>query len=232
MQQGCLLLIPVTAFIQTWRYMNKGPPDILDRIQNLYRPPVGGEEHSSGPPAPAPAPAPPDPPPKYTPPPSYSTATGARLLHTLRRSFRTLRRITSRPEQQTDDASQMPITLSEAVERVGNQTHPPDYSGVCGTPSIDITDETDSRVTRPRSSTSRNSLSLTRDYLRRSFVRKSDSAKSIRSSLRRSFKYGGALTTSHEHLVREAEPISNTVAMSAMLDVDHAPHTRSIASVI
>lgn len=232
MQQGCLLLIPVTAFIQTWRYMNKGPPDILDRIQNLYRPPVGGEEHSSGPPAPAPAPAPPDPPPKYTPPPSYSTATGARFLHTLRRSFRTLRRITSRPEQQTDDASQMPITLSEAVERVGNQTHPPDYSGVCGTPSIDITDETDSRVTRPRSSTSRNSLSLTRDYLRRSFVRKSDSAKSIRSSLRRSFKYGGALTTSHEHLVREAEPISNTVAMSAMLDVDHAPHTRSIASVI
>ncbi|XP_026733698.1 sodium- and chloride-dependent glycine transporter 1 [Trichoplusia ni] len=38
MQQGPLLLVPIAAFIQTWRYMNKGPPDILDRIQNLYRP--------------------------------------------------------------------------------------------------------------------------------------------------------------------------------------------------
>lgn len=30
MQQGALLLVPIAAFIQTWRYMNKGPPDILD----------------------------------------------------------------------------------------------------------------------------------------------------------------------------------------------------------
>ncbi|KAG6447438.1 hypothetical protein O3G_MSEX004966 [Manduca sexta] len=233
MQQTALLILPIVAFIQTWRYMNKGPPDILERIQHLYRPRMGTASESAPPrprpPAPAPAP-PPDPPPKYTPPPSYSTATGARLLNTLRRSFRTLRRITSaRTEPSaTDDTSQIPITLSETVDRDA-AAQPPDYSGVF-TPTLTLTDETDRP--RPISSTSRTSLSLTRDYLRRSFVRKSDSAKSIRSSLRRSFKYGGALTTSHEHLVRDAEPISNTVAMSAMLDTDNEPHTRSLASVI
>ncbi|XP_053604735.1 sodium-dependent transporter bedraggled isoform X2 [Plodia interpunctella] len=221
MQQGVLLIIPVAAFVQTWRYMNKGPPDILDRIQNLYRPRMGLESEHRAPPPPAtsspPPPLPPDPPPKYTPPPSYSTATGARLLHTLRRSFRTLRRITStRVEAPQPSTSQIPITLSETVDReLTTEIQPPDYS-IYTTPSITITDETDSR--RPLSSTSRNSLSLTRDYLRRSFVRKSDSAKSIRSSLRRSFKYGGALTTSNENLVRGAEPMSTTVAMAAIVD--------------
>lgn len=238
MQQGALLLVPIAAFIQTWRYMNKGPPDILDRIQNLYRPRMGqSQEPGLGRAVPlstASAPAPPDPPPKYTPPPSYSTATGARLLNTIRRSFRTLRRITTARTEQSaaEDTTQLPITLSETVERdalVSLETQPPEYSGVFTTPSITITDETDSRVTRPRSSTSRNSLSLTRDYLRRSFVRKSDSAKSIRSSLRRSFKYGGALTSSHEQLVRGAEPMSTTVAMSAVSS-SHDSHSR--ASVI
>lgn len=137
---------------------------------------------------------------------------------------------TARSEIQNDDTSQIPITLSEAVERDQHaETSPPTLSGVFTTPSVTITDETDSA--QPRTSTSRNSLSLTRDYLRRSFVRKSDSVKSIRSSLRRSFKYNSALTTSNEHLVRDVEPISNTVAMSAMLDTD-ATHARSFASVI
>ncbi|XP_059057554.1 sodium-dependent transporter bedraggled isoform X2 [Achroia grisella] len=247
MQQGTLLIIPITAFIQTWRYMSKGPPDIFDRIQNLYRPRMGLESEQPpprslprafppGPATPASPTPPPDPPPKYTPPPSYSTATGARLLTTIRRSFRRLRRITSShlEQPQQDETSQIPITLSETVDRdrIEIEAQPPHYSGVFATPSITITDETDSRISRPRSSTSRNSLSLTRDYLRRSFVRKSDSAKSIRSSLRRSFKYGVAITNSHEQLVREAEPISNTVAMSDMLDTEGASHTRSLASVI
>ncbi|KPJ14413.1 Sodium-dependent dopamine transporter [Papilio machaon] len=119
MQQGALLTVPIVAFIQTWRYMNKGPPDILERIQNLYRPRMGGASESPPPSAAAPPPrAPPDPPPKYTPPPSYSTATGARLINTLRRSFRTLRRITSgRTDAPTDDAAQIPITVSESVDR-------------------------------------------------------------------------------------------------------------------
>ncbi|XP_068617356.1 sodium-dependent transporter bedraggled isoform X2 [Battus philenor] len=231
MQQGVLLTVPIAAFVQTWRYMNKGPPDILERIQNLYRPRMGAASESPAPGrARLPPPAPPDPPPKYTPPPSYSTATGARLLSTLRRSFRTLRRITSsRIEAPPDDTSQIPITLSESVERSASvELQPPQYSGVFTTPSITVTDETDAE----RPATSRNSLTLTRDYLRRSFMRKSDSAKSIRSSLRRSFKYGGALTTSHEQLVRDAEPISNTVAMSAAITDASPPHARSLASVI
>ncbi|CAH0399868.1 unnamed protein product [Chilo suppressalis] len=238
MQQGALLLMPVVAFIQTWRYMNKGPNDILERVQNLYRPRMGLESEAAPPSVqPAATRAPADPPPKYTPPPSYSTATGARLLNTIRRSYRTLRRITSsaraQPQTQTEDTSQIPITLSESVDRhVAIETQPPEYSGVFSTPSITVTDETASRTSRARSSNSRNSLSLTRDYLRRSFVRKSDSAKNIRSSLRRSFKYGAGITTSHEHLVREAEPMSNTVAMSDMLDVEDNRNARSLASVI
>ncbi|KAL4716076.1 hypothetical protein ACJJTC_013853 [Scirpophaga incertulas] len=246
MQQGALLLVPIAAFVQTWRYMSKGPPDILDRIQNLYRPRMGVESETN-PPAPPPRGAgaaepreevAADPPPKYTPPPSYSTATGARLLNTIRRSFRTLRRITSTArtsQSQTEDTSQIPITLSETVDR-GRQnpteTQPPEYTGVFTTPSITITDETDSSVSRHLSSTSRNSLSLTRDFLRRSFVRKSESAKNIRCSLRRSFKYGGGVTTSHEQLVRDAEPMSNTVAMSDILDTVDTHTTRSFASVI
>lgn len=123
---------------------------------------------------------------------------------------------TSRAEQSAaEDTTQLPITVSETVDRdVLISLEPPDYSGVFAAPSITITDETDSRPTRPRSSSSRNSLSLTRDYLRRSFVRKSDSAKSIRSSLRRSFRYGVSLSSSHEALVRGAEPPSRTVALA------------------
>lgn len=145
----------------------------------------------------------------------------------------TLRITSARTEPSQPDDIHTPITLSETVERdqqLQTEPEPPHYSGVF-TPSITVTDETEAR-SRPISSTSRNSLSFTRDYLRRSFVRKSDSVKSIRSSLRRSFKYGGALTTSHEHLVRGAEPISNTVAMSAMLDAEETTHSRSLASVI
>ncbi|XP_047990156.1 sodium-dependent transporter bedraggled isoform X2 [Leguminivora glycinivorella] len=214
LQQGALLCVPAAAFVQTWRYMSKGPPDILDRIQNLYRPPLGrlGAAPASPRAAPAaPAPAP-DPPPKYTPPPSYSTATGARLLNTIRRSFRTLRRITSARSPSPSHSTTAPITLSETVDRAS----PPRYSP----PTLTLAHETPS-------------TSLSRDFLRRSFVRKSDSAKSIRSSLRRSFKYGGGLTTSHEHLVREAEPISNTVAMAAMLNAGDADDgASSRASVI
>ncbi|XP_050348818.1 sodium-dependent transporter bedraggled isoform X1 [Nymphalis io] len=228
MQQGALLLVPLVAFVQTWRYITKGPPDILERVQNLYRPRMEAAAGEAAPPPPAPRA--PDPPPKYTPPPSYSTATGARLLSTLRRSFRTLRsfRITTNRAETTDEVSQIPITLSESVDRQP-QPQPPQYNF---TPTITLTDETDGRPTHSnRPTSSRHSLTLTRDYLRRSFVRKSDSAKSIRSSLRRSFKYGGPLTTSHEQLVRDVEPISNTVAMSAMLG-DDITHTRSLGSVI
>ncbi|GBP80712.1 Sodium- and chloride-dependent glycine transporter 1 [Eumeta japonica] len=235
LQQGALLTMPVAAFVQTWRYMSKGPPDILDRIQNLYRPRLGAANEgvirgaNSGVPGvpgvevPATtAPVLPDPPPKYTPPPSYSTATGARLLHSLRRSFRTLRRMaTSRPESSRTPETQVAVTLSESVDQLPlTQPQPPEYGGLCSAPVVLLADET-------RRPGARRSLSFTRDVLRRSFVR-NGSTKSIRSSLRRSFRYGSALTTSHEQLVRSAEPMSSTAAVS---DFDwSAGHSR--ASVI
>lgn len=141
--------------------------------------------------------------------------------------------MTVRPEStaNADNAPHLPITLSETVdnEPISLQSQPPEYSGDYR-PSITITDETDGRTVDRTNRLSSTSASLTRDILRRSFVRKSD--KSIRSSLRRSFRYGGARTTSHEHLVRDAEPISNTVAMSAMLDARDSTQAQSRASII
>ncbi|CAK1555186.1 unnamed protein product [Leptosia nina] len=231
LQQSALLLVPAVAVLQTWRYMNKGPSDILERVQNLYRPRMGSP-HEWRPPGEAAAPAapqrapPPDPPPKYTPPPSYSTATGARLLNTIRRSFRTLRRMTTHRTENSEETAQLPITLSETVDR---NTNTPTLAQTPPTHTHALTlDETDGH--RPSSS---HSLNITRDLLRRSFM-KTDS-RNLRSSLRRSFKYGinsSTLTTSHEHLVHDVEPISNTVAMSAMLGEQEATHNRSIASVI
>ncbi|RZF39999.1 hypothetical protein LSTR_LSTR002402 [Laodelphax striatellus] len=99
-----LLTIPFIAVIQACRYLSSGPPDIFDRIQLLYRPQlhtgsdfrdveISAPQPTSDPDSPN-ADAIQDPPPKYTPPPSYSTATGARIAKLFRQSFRrSMRRI-------------------------------------------------------------------------------------------------------------------------------------------
>ncbi|XP_020300581.1 uncharacterized protein LOC109864096 isoform X2 [Pseudomyrmex gracilis] len=106
-----ILMIPAVAIVQTCRYLNNGPPDIFDRIQLLYRPPLEPDDsrdaqtqigndinaslHGNGilPTATTEIPFE-DPPPKYTPPPSYTTATGVRIAKMLRQSFRrSVRRI-------------------------------------------------------------------------------------------------------------------------------------------
>ncbi|XP_036139832.1 uncharacterized protein LOC105836629 isoform X2 [Monomorium pharaonis] len=132
-----ILIIPAVAVIQTCRYLNKGPPDILDRIQLLCRPPLEPEDprdaqtqigsdtgnslHGNGilPAATTEIPFE-DPPPKYTPPPSYTTATGARIAKMLRQSFRrSVRRIAN--------------VLGESSaprQRPGLQPPPPDYATV------------------------------------------------------------------------------------------------------
>lgn len=136
-QLGCMLqilpiiLVPLGCIVQTWRYLSSGPPDILDRIQLLYRPtmtrqdvtePPDSPTHSvtSAPPVITTTPATEtnvaafeDPPPKYTPPPSYTTATGARIAKLLRQSFRrSMRR------------------LAGALGDNGTLPPPPDYSAV------------------------------------------------------------------------------------------------------
>ncbi|KAJ4452353.1 hypothetical protein ANN_03886 [Periplaneta americana] len=119
---GCMLqlmpiiVVPLVCIIQSCRYLSDGPPDILDRIQLLYRPSMECQDSAELPNSPtnSATSVPPatstaatttapdttvtafeDPPPKYTPPPSYTTATGARIAKLLRRSLRrSVRRLT------------------------------------------------------------------------------------------------------------------------------------------
>lgn len=143
-QIGVLLVIPVTAIIQIYRYLAHGPPDILERIQLLYRPPEEGEEprrpsarqtasqsrrnalgqtteggqHD----------AQNDAPPKYTPPPSYTTATGARLAKLLRQSIRrSVRRVLG-------DSSRTRPVLSLDAESA-SPAAPPDYLTILTNPA-------------------------------------------------------------------------------------------------
>ncbi|KAH8301657.1 hypothetical protein KR059_007795 [Drosophila kikkawai] len=143
-QIGVLLVIPVTAIIQIYRYLAHGPPDILERIQLLYRPPEEGEQ-SRRPSARQSAAqgrrnalgqttegnqhdAQNDAPPKYTPPPSYTTATGARLAKLLRQSIRrSVRRVLG-------DSSRTRPVLSLDAESA-SPAAPPDYLTILTNPA-------------------------------------------------------------------------------------------------
>jgi len=131
-----VLCVPLVAVIQSYRYLNNGPPDILDRVQLLYRPPIG--EHMEDLPAqdmgattlnnntttPPVTVTTEDPPPKYTPPPSYTTATGARIAKFLRQSIRrSVRRIANVLGE--GSSRQRP-----SVQTPQTQLPPPDYSAV------------------------------------------------------------------------------------------------------
>ncbi|XP_030375194.1 uncharacterized protein LOC115624594 isoform X2 [Scaptodrosophila lebanonensis] len=147
-QIGLLLVIPVTAIVQIYRYLTRGPPDILERIQLLYRPPEdSGEtrrssarqrdsrihrngaalEQNSGE-----RDAQHDAPPKYTPPPSYTTATGARLAKMLRQSIRrSVRRVLGDSTSRT-----RPILSIDAESPTPAATNaPPDYLTILTNPS-------------------------------------------------------------------------------------------------
>ncbi|XP_057366685.1 sodium-dependent transporter bedraggled-like [Daphnia carinata] len=122
-----ILLIPAVGLIQCIRYLSSGPSDLFDRIKLLYRPHFrtylipnepasrtasrssrsqqrserrrsGRSRSRSRSPSPGPTTFP-DPPPKYTPPPTYNTATGARIAkmfrESIRRSFRQIRDMTT-----------------------------------------------------------------------------------------------------------------------------------------
>ncbi|XP_018331039.1 uncharacterized protein LOC108740985 [Agrilus planipennis] len=132
-----VLCVPLVAVIQSYRYLNKGPDDILDRVQLLYRPPIG--EHmenftvQENPSVTLTSAAPPnqisttiteDPPPKYTPPPSYTTATGARIAKFFRQSIRrSIRRIANVMGESSRSANRQ-------IERNTTTLPPPDYNAV------------------------------------------------------------------------------------------------------
>lgn len=167
-QIGFLLLVPITAIIQIYRYLTSGPPDVLDRIQMLYRPLDGteanrginrtnrnildsryqndgnGNRTDSGINN-----LQDDAPPKYTPPPSYTTATGARLAKILRQSIRrSVRRILG------DSGRTRPILSMQMETQHEHTSFPPDYSSILTTsagasnaitPSISETIEIENR---------------------------------------------------------------------------------------
>ncbi|XP_055589821.1 sodium-dependent transporter bedraggled [Uranotaenia lowii] len=180
-QLSFLLLVPIVSVVQIYRYLFSGPPDILQRFDNLLRPSIGLNGTTSrsrrtssmdfpqrvGPPGnfgrsvnsgstmislpitgagativagrggSVPLD---DAPPKYTPPPSYTTATGARIAKMLRNSIRrSVRRIMGEPsnnrqrgaiphQQQYPTESQTATTTS--VNPTGDELPPPDYSTV------------------------------------------------------------------------------------------------------
>ncbi|CAG7659297.1 unnamed protein product [Allacma fusca] len=118
-----ILAVPFVAIIQSCRYLTNGPPDLFERMQQLYRPTSRGlfgrnvPTHLSGNTPTSDFPNPSngttrsgeDPPPKYTPPPSYSTATGAKIAKFLRSSFRrSMRRLGGGPSSSTTSAELPP----------------------------------------------------------------------------------------------------------------------------
>uniref|UniRef100_A0A1A9WAE8 Transporter n=1 Tax=Glossina brevipalpis TaxID=37001 RepID=A0A1A9WAE8_9MUSC len=181
-QIGFLLLVPIAAIVQIYRYLSSGPPDILDRIQLLYCPledsrgnlrasrmngenierseirNVGNNANTSL------TNNQDDAPPKYTPPPSYTTATGARLAKILRQSIRrSVRRILGENRSR-------PILTMES-EHSEPRSIPPDYTTILTdqstalrdiNPSISETIEIDNRPSWSYSQRANRSLSLGR----------------------------------------------------------------------
>ncbi|XP_014258798.1 sodium- and chloride-dependent glycine transporter 1 isoform X2 [Cimex lectularius] len=196
-----LLTIPFIGIVQSCRYLSKGPSDIFDRLQMLYRPseesivnipedltPTADEE--------LPATSNPviatieDPPPKYTPPPSYSTATGARIAKFLRQSFRrSLRRITHSLNT-VESGIENPTVQSDTLA-----PPPPDYAAV-------LVEINQSRT--PSSSNQPSDIAPTTSTLTVNEV-----AQILRSSFRRAVRDMNILeSTSSERLVESATPIS------------------------
>ncbi|XP_058168848.1 sodium-dependent transporter bedraggled [Anopheles ziemanni] len=188
-QVSFLLLVPIVMVVQIYRYLCSGPPDILDRVDLLLRPPVDGDTsnpiraiHSRRPAVSSAAQQTAangtrntssagqrdgsssdravslsldsrgprdaeDAPPKYTPPPSYTTATGARIAKMLRNSIRrSVRRImgessgtgaTSGAMGYSRQRAALPQTTMEhcdlsqgANPSSGGELPPPDYCSV------------------------------------------------------------------------------------------------------
>ncbi|XP_062563390.1 sodium-dependent transporter bedraggled-like [Armigeres subalbatus] len=153
-QVAFLLLVPVVTVIQIYRYLSKGPPDILDRFDLLLRPTMGSRDGTSNgnnsrmqytrrpaPPLPVRTinsgstmislesrPPQDDAPPKYTPPPSYTTATGARIAKMLRNSIRrSVRRIIG---ESSGNRQRAPIPVHSSANPAGDELPPPDYSTI------------------------------------------------------------------------------------------------------
>ncbi|EDS34501.1 sodium/chloride dependent transporter [Culex quinquefasciatus] len=158
-QVAFLLLVPIVTVVQIYRYLSKGPPDILERFDRLLRPSINGSHGASsvmGRMGYGARPAPPlpvrtinnsgstmislesrppqdDAPPKYTPPPSYTTATGARIAKMLRNSIRrSVRRIMGEPSGNRQRGAIITTQQHQtnSANPAGDELPPPDYSSI------------------------------------------------------------------------------------------------------
>ena len=153
----------------------------------------------------------PDPPPKYTPPPTYNTATGARiakmLRESIRRSIRQIREMATPVQSPGNTVTSMAAMMTDDLEMGRQHHHPPAYTSVVmelhrhGPDDRGPTDDSSSCLTEgsgsatfsAESSSSSSASSdqpmssagagLTR-FLRESFRRSARNTALIRSSLR------------------------------------------------
>lgn len=129
-----------------------------------------------------------DPPPKYTPPPSYTTATGARIAKLLRQSIRrSVRRILGGESSETPSIPSIPSPIPPVL--------PPDYATVL----VEMNQISDS-VVLPSSGQEHNRLSS---------LTAAQVANLLRSSIRRSHQVNSG--ESSVNLVEGAESINRSV---------------------
>lgn len=224
----------------------------FQRIQLLYRPPIG--EHMDDPPVVDTSTASTpnnvtniqseDPPPKYTPPPSYTTATGARLAKFLRQSIRrSMRRIAN---VLGEGSSAGTSRTRPSVQNV-NQPPPPDYNAVFvemnASVTVDVTDSP-TRISTlerlrnlqssPNALTAAEVASILRSSFRRSHIRSPTRSPGNTPQHGDHFADNGVASLSAEHLVDAVAPIGET---SLVLDhlslVDQGDKTQNgVLSVI
>lgn len=156
-QLAPVIVIPIMCLVQTVRYLSKGNRPMSVRLQMLYRPTVNLNRSGNAPRdstitnPPANEPNGPlgdggttdDPPPKYTPPPSYGTATGLKVLkrlNTLRMSIRRFaadaaarRRADSRSAdvelRSTEDLASTSTSVASSLDSQAEDSNaPPSYA--------------------------------------------------------------------------------------------------------
>ncbi|CAG9825106.1 unnamed protein product [Phaedon cochleariae] len=236
-----ILCIPLVAVIQSYRYLNNGPSDILDRIQLLYRPPIG--EHmdelaardlstAAREEATATAALTADPPPKYTPPPSYTTATGARLAKLLRQSIRrSVRRIANALGESSSNRQRAPVLPpppdynAVLVEMNGSRASTVDESAQAGCSARLSTLE---RLRNLESSVTALTAAEVASILRSSFRRSTVNARNNA----RMGNFSDAMTSlSARNLIESAAPIGEMSLVMDQLDAE-AGKSRDTSSVI
>lgn len=178
-----------------------------------------------------------DPPPKYTPPPSYTTATGARLAKFLRQSIRrSMRRIAN----VLGEGSSAGTSRSRPSVQNVNQPPPPDYNAVFVEMNVtaDVTDAPPRLSTlerlrnlqsSPNALTAAEVASILRSSFRRSRVRSPGNSPAHQEN----FAEHGVASLSAEHLVDAAAPIGETsLIIDQVLDNQDDKAQDSAISVI